>query len=395
MDGSSPVAAPVGGQSGGTNTAKKTVLLRRKLDPAQAIPSGALTAEAVRDLQEASTQANLAARAAAAKRDEEEKQAKQQQQERITEQQQMLNAQSQPVPAPTKKALLMRKIPVSPTVGAPASGAAAAVSAGSALGLGSLLPHSLALAAARGTGPGSPGWSGPPRDPRTGAVTPWEVVGSPAQFERAEKERIRQNREAHGMVDEEEEQRLQQQQQQQEYEEHQREQQQRAATTTANGTPARSSRLAQQLTAELAMARRFEAEEAAAAAGGGKASNGQQFAAQMLAGQESRILAAHARTQASWGAFKSRVAAQIGVPESQLNISRSDDFRAKVEEADLLDKARPADDKGAGREEQWAGSLRGIGHTYIPIGNMVRHENTQRHSNARIQIENDAVEMVF
>lgn len=351
-------ASDMGGS--GAPRAKKTVLVRRRVEAAAgaaaSLPAGALTPQQVRERVEAAAAAAALAQAQQLQAEEEQRQAER---EQMRQQRQLLQQQSQPL-SPNRRALLMRRVPAAaPTADASAPGSGA--------GLGSSLPQSLALAAACGTGPGSAGWAGPPRDQRTGAISQWEVVGSTRQFEQAERERMRQMRAAQGEIDDEENEERELARQLAEEEE---EEQSALLAQSHTGAPAsRSSRLAQQLSAELAMARRMEAAEAAGA-NSRHPRNGQQFEQQLMAGQETRILAAHARTQASWASFKARTAAQLRVPESSLNISRSDEYRARLEEADLLDKARPVDEKGAGREEHWAGSLRSIGHTYIPIGNM-------------------------
>ena len=354
--------------------ARKTVLLRRKVSPSRPAPPNALQADAVRAMQEAAAaraiEAKQRSQAEAAQREMQQQQAWQQQQD-------MLFAQSQALSPASRKALVMRRMNSTDSLAgaAPVSPAAAAASTGT---LSSLLPQSLALAAARGIGPGSPGWMGPPRDRHTGAVGSADVLGAPAAFEQAEQERRRQ---------------MGQQQQQDESWDNNENDAWEAKEQSQNGyashaAPAsRSSRLAQQLQAELAMARRYEAEEAEEKKRTLNAAGGLAFETKLLQGQEARILAAHARTQAAWGSFKTRVASQLGVPETQLNISRSDYFRSKVEEADLLDKARPADEKSAGREEQWAGSLRNTGSTFIQIGNMFSGLFTKVISNPKPKVE--------
>lgn len=155
----------------------------------------------------------------------------------------------------------------------------------------------------------------------------------------------------------------------------------------AGGVVARPSRLRDQLRAELAAARALDASLASSRSMGPVASsqqhhhlaqqqqhqglNGHAFEQRLIATQEARILARHAQTQASWSRFKSRTAAKLGIDPSQLNMSRSDLFRAKVEERELIEATIPESEKhGAGREENWSGSLRGTGHSYIAVGGM-------------------------
>jgi hypothetical protein len=149
----------------------------------------------------------------------------------------------------------------------------------------------------------------------------------------------------------------------------------------------RPSRLREQLQGELAAARALESQMDPLNSDSGEASN-QLFEHRLLDSQEARILAKHAETRASWAAFKSQTAARLGVRETDLNISRTDHFRAKQEELALLVHSIPESEKqGAGREEMWAGSLRGTGDSYVGVGNMFSGLWTKVKSNANPKVE--------
>jgi hypothetical protein len=158
-------------------------------------------------------------------------------------------------------------------------------------------------------------------------------------------------------------------------------------TLTSHAAPSsssRPSRLRDQLRSELSAARALEDDHGSAAGVGG-----QHFEQRLLATQEERILSRHAATRASWDRFAVRAARKLGVPTSELNLSRSDHYRTKVELRDLIDHTVPQSEKqGAGREESWSGSLRGIGHAYISVGNMFSglHTRITERGNPKIEI---------
>lgn len=155
----------------------------------------------------------------------------------------------------------------------------------------------------------------------------------------------------------------------------------------------RSRRVAAQLQAEMRHARQLVAQDpllsqAAAIHSASSAATGQAFEERLVAEQERRVLERHAATEAYWIALKARTAARLGVDESALSLSRSEAWRHRVEEQELLEKARPQEDKVL-RETQWAGSLRGVGHSFVPVGNMFSGLWTkikQRDDDAKVDI---------
>lgn len=112
---------------------------------------------------------------------------------------------------------------------------------------------------------------------------------------------------------------------------------------------------------------------AGTAAASGTGGTGQSFEQMLVDGQEHRILLRHQDTEKSWARFKERAAAKLRVPPSQLNISKTDQYRLKQEESDLLAKSQSeADKNGSGGRDgsSWSASLRGTGSSYVSIGNM-------------------------
>jgi len=340
---------------------KKTILLRRKLQPSQAPPPGALTADGVRArAAHAAAVAAQAAKLSEETRRQAEEEARSEQQQRSQEQadQHQSHSPSTQSSSPNKKALLIRLVPPSlSTSYAPASP--------------SILPASLALKDAVGSTVNDNVNVVPVVDPST--LKPWQVAGDVGAFQRKQRQLW-------------ERQQWQQQQQllQQQQLEHAAMQsmaEQSAEDEELTASPAgsfeqkeppfrsRGSRLVSSLSQDLSRARALDG--ALAAARPRLAETGPAFESVLLDSAESRVLAAHRQVQAEWASFKLRTATRLGVHPSSLNISKTDGYRLKMESATLVDKSIPEQERmGAGREEQWASGLRGIGHTFVPIGNM-------------------------
>jgi len=89
---------------------------------------------------------------------------------------------------------------------------------------------------------------------------------------------------------------------------------------------------------------------------------------QIQSRRHERALAKWAQQQQQWEDFRHHAASKTGRAKEHLVVSRTEEYREKMEVMELLDQATPEEIKSGGHS--WYHSLRGGGTRYVQVGNM-------------------------
>eukprot|EP00941_MAST-03F_sp_MAST-3F-sp1_P000293 g293.t1 len=84
--------------------------------------------------------------------------------------------------------------------------------------------------------------------------------------------------------------------------------------------------------------------------------------------RQTRMLRLWKKRQDGWNKWKRNTAHRVGKSEADLVVSRAEDYRAMLEEYDLVNKALPKAEKQG--SDFWMMSLRNDGTRYVPVGNI-------------------------